>query len=164
MKGNSESDVMSTTTCTICTSAINYSCGVSDIWFFYFFFPHTKQIFCHRVETSFSTPESSMHCQEQSLAFPLFSVKKFKRIFNEREKYENATFARRTLKIFFDCKCAVLVLKQTLQSLLFISQYSCYLEWSKMNDCLCYKTHSMEIYTSMLHFLIKSKIWLQNAA
>lgn len=37
IKGNSESDVMLTTTCIACFSVLNYSCGVSKISVFFFF-------------------------------------------------------------------------------------------------------------------------------
>lgn len=64
MKGNSESDVMLTTTCIACISVINYSCGVSKISVFFFSpslspslslsFFNTKQDFSPWVETTLS--------------------------------------------------------------------------------------------------------------
>lgn len=62
VKGNSESDVILTATCIAWISVINYSCGVSKISAFFTFQSLGGN-------NSLSTPESSIHCQVQSLGW-----------------------------------------------------------------------------------------------
>lgn len=134
-EGNSESDVMLTTTCIACISVINYSRGVSKMSGVSFIFSNTKQDLSPRVETTLDSREQHPlpKFELNSIAYPHSSVSNPNASPVKKMPLAIVTSASLWLRIF-------LVLKRTL----FICQY--WLLSSPQQDKRLFLSHSLENY------------------
>lgn len=147
-----------------CYKLFIWSQQKSEVLLFFFFFFNTKQIFCHRVETNFSTPESCVLCQSKFWPF-LSTLSKIQMYlqWKEGKRGKEALPLQGEHWIFW-------IKMQIFLSINSDIIWLYYLYWllfrPQQDECLFVLENILirNLHKSMLYFLIKSKIWLQKCS